>query len=217
MRGHLIKDLKLLKNQRKFYLIVLLLAVLMLMSGSKGYGNFVTSYMTFLMSVYSFTTFSYDEYDNGMSFLMTLPASRRAYVQAKYLISGLTIFGGWLTAVILRFAFVSTRFSLEEWMEDAGADPIYLLIAWIFIACSIPCLIKFGVEKGRTGAMLVIAVVIVATYLLSKTGIGKPYVQLLGELLQDGRFFMGILTVACILIVGSSYLCSLKFIEEKEF
>ena len=62
MKGLLIKDWKLLKQQGRFYLIVLLLAVMMLISGSKSYASFVTSYMTFLVAVFSFTTFSLDEY-----------------------------------------------------------------------------------------------------------------------------------------------------------
>lgn len=217
MRGYLIKDCKILKSQRKFLLIVILLAVMMLLSGSRGYGSFVTSYMTFLMSVFSFTTFSFDEYDNGMSFLMTLPASRRTYVQEKYLLSGLTIFGGWLIAVVLRFGFVVTRFSLEEWMEDASADPTYLLLAWIFIACSIPCLLKFGVERGRTGAMLVVAALLIGVYLLSKTGWGASSLQFLAQVSENPAAFVGTLAVICMFIVGISYLCSLKIIETKEY
>ena len=54
MKGLLIKDWKLLKQQGRFYLIVLLLAVMMLISGSKSYASFVTSYMTFLVAVGNF-------------------------------------------------------------------------------------------------------------------------------------------------------------------
>ncbi len=46
MKGLLIKDWKLLKQQGRFYLIVLLLAVMMLISGSKSYASFVTSVMS---------------------------------------------------------------------------------------------------------------------------------------------------------------------------
>lgn len=218
MKGLLIKDWKLLKQQGKFYLIVLFLAVMMLVSGSKSYASFVTSYMTFLVAVFSFTTFSLDEYDNGMSFLMTLPAGRRTYVKEKYIFSILLLVGGWLMALLLRFAFITFRFSLQDWMEDAPTEPIYLLLALIFVSCSIPCFIKFGVEKGRMGAMIAGAVVLFGAYLLDKAGIARPFFHLLEQSMTSSVWsIVGILLIISLLILVASYLCSLKLIEKKEF
>lgn len=218
MRGLLIKDIKLLKQQGKFYLILFILAVAMILNGSKDYGIFVTSYLTFMVAVLSFTSFTYDEYDNGMAFLMTLPIGRRTYVKEKYLVSGLLIFGGWLTAVLLRLILVSVRFSLDAWLEDAVTEPIYLCCALIFIACSIPCMIKFGVEKGRTGAMLLVAVILIGCYLLEKTGIGTPFFHRLGEFMESSTLYLlGTLAVICIVVITISYLCALKLVEKKEY
>ena len=218
MKGLLIKDWKLLKQQGRFYLIVLLLAVMMLISGSKSYASFVTSYMTFLVAVFSFTTFSLDEYDNCMSFLMTLPAGRRMYVKEKYIFSILLIIGGWLMAVLLRFAFVTFRFSMQDWMEDVPTEPIYLLLALAFVSCSIPCFIKFGVEKGRMGAMVAVAVLLFGVYFLDKIGVGKPFFYLIEQMMVSSVWLIvGILLVISLLILFISYLCSLKLIEKKEF
>ncbi len=218
MKGLLIKDWKLLKQQGRFYLTVLLLAVMMLISGSKSYASFVTSYMTFLVAVFSFTTFSLDEYDNGMSFLMTLPAGRRMYVKEKYIFSILLLISGWLMAVLLRFTFITFRFSMQDWMEDAPTEPIYLLLALIFISCSIPCFIKFGVEKGRMGAMLAVAAILFGFYSLDKIGIARPFFRLLEQMMTSSVWSMvGILLIISLLILLISYLCSLKLIEKKEF
>lgn len=218
MKGLLIKDWKLLKQQGKFYLIVLFLAVMMLVSGSKSYASFVTSYMTFLVAVFSFTTFSLDEYDNGMSFLMTLPAGRRTYVKEKYIFSTLLLVGGWLMALLLRFAFITFRFSLQDWMEDAPTEPIYLLLALIFVSCSIPCFIKFGVEKGRMGAMVAVAALLFGAYLVDKAGIARPFFHLLEQSMTSSVWsIVGILLIISLLTLFLSYLCSLKLIEKKEF
>ena len=46
---------------------------------------FVISYAAILFTILAISTLSYDEYENGMSFLFTLPFSRNTYVVEKYL------------------------------------------------------------------------------------------------------------------------------------
>ena len=85
MSGLLIKDWKLLKRQGRYYGMVLILVCAMIFVGSKSYSSFITSYLTFMISMFAISSFSYDELDNGMAFLMALPSGRKHYVQAKYL------------------------------------------------------------------------------------------------------------------------------------
>lgn len=82
MTGLLIKDLKLLKVQRNFFLMFVAIAVWMqtFMDGV----SFIIGYMTFCGSMAVLNTISYDEYDNGNAFLFSLPISRKGYVLEKY-------------------------------------------------------------------------------------------------------------------------------------
>ena len=106
MKGLLIKDWKLLKNQGRFFLMILAASLIPLFF-SQNYVNFITSYLTFIFSVFVLSTLSYDSYDNGMIFLLSLPVSRRIYVQEKYLFSLLLASGAWLVSLILRVSVFS--------------------------------------------------------------------------------------------------------------
>ena len=88
MRGLLLKDLALMKGQKKFLLLVILIAAVpVLTSGNIG---FLTTYLPFVICFFTISTVSYDEIDNSISFLMTLPVSRKRLCQRK---------------ICLRFAF----------------------------------------------------------------------------------------------------------------
>ena len=92
MKGLLIKDLMLLKNQMRFFIMFSMLCLFMLfINFNPGY---VIGYMTLIFVMFTFTTISYDEFDNGFTFLFTLPVSRKMYVREKYLygiLSGITV------------------------------------------------------------------------------------------------------------------------------
>ena len=82
MKGMLIKDFRLLKNQGKT-LILMLLAVAVFMNLITDVGpSFVVGYITIIFSLFTVSTISYDEFDNCYLFLMTLPVSKigRAHV-----------------------------------------------------------------------------------------------------------------------------------------
>ena len=116
MTGLLLKDWKLFRRQGRYYGFVLILACAMAFIGSKDFSSFITSYMTFMIAIFSFSSFTYDEYEDGMAFLMALPSGRRDYVKAKYVFSLLLITGGWIMAVILRFGFFLIRYSAAEYL-----------------------------------------------------------------------------------------------------
>lgn len=85
MKGLLIKDIKLMKNQKNFFFIMLFVAVAMLFAEFDS--SFVVSYFTMIASMFVLSTISYDEYDNGYAFLFTMPFARKAYVKEKYMFS----------------------------------------------------------------------------------------------------------------------------------
>ena len=81
MKGLLIKDLKLLKGQKNFFVVLIVIAIVLSVSMSSP--SFVIGYMTFIGAVFTLSTISYDEFDNGNAFLFTLPFSRMDYVIEK--------------------------------------------------------------------------------------------------------------------------------------
>ena len=83
MKGLLIKDLKLMKNNGKNLLLVFLIIGTMMGIMTKELYAAV-GYVTFIFTLFTVSTISYDEYDNGYPFLFTLPITRRQYVNEKY-------------------------------------------------------------------------------------------------------------------------------------
>ena len=94
MKGLLIKDFKLMKNQKNFFFIMIFIAAAMLFAEFES--TFVVSYFTMIASMFVLSTISYDEYDNGYAFLFSMPFSRTSYVKEKYIFSILMGGGAWL-------------------------------------------------------------------------------------------------------------------------
>ena len=84
MKGMLIKDFKLLRNMRNSLIIIVLVAVT-----SGAYlqdASFVIPYLAFIGATFASSTLSYDEYDNGYAYLLSMPVTRKGYVTEKYIL-----------------------------------------------------------------------------------------------------------------------------------
>ena len=78
MKGLLIKDLRLMAAQKKFFLSLVLVTVLLVIMAQDT--SFIICYMSFIGAQFSLSTISYDEFDNGNAFLFSLPITRKGYV-----------------------------------------------------------------------------------------------------------------------------------------
>ncbi len=78
MKGLLIKDFQLLKAQKSFFMVLIAVAVGMCLFSYDT--SFITGFLTFAVSLFTISTVSYDEFDNGNAFLFSLPISRTGYV-----------------------------------------------------------------------------------------------------------------------------------------
>ena len=85
MKGLFVKDIELMKQQKQFFILVVVMEVILNLAGS-GSVSFATGYFTIVTAIFAITTISYDEFDNGLAFLMTLPVTRKQYVAEKYLL-----------------------------------------------------------------------------------------------------------------------------------
>ena len=88
MKGLLIKDIKLMKNQKTFFVAMIFVGIMFLITQETPY--FVIAYITTMFSMFTITTLTYDEFENGAAFLFTLPFGRRDYVKEKYLYGMIT-------------------------------------------------------------------------------------------------------------------------------
>lgn len=218
MTGLLIKDWKLLKNQGRYLGIMLMVALAMLFTGSKDYSSFACSYFTWMTAYFTLATVNYDEYDNGMSFLMTLPVSRRIYVKEKYTMCILLTGCAWLIFTGIDMLFFNFTSTSEEMLEMLAMQPIYLFLAFIFISVSLPFFLKYGPEKGRIISLGIIGILALGIFILAKMGIGIHEMKMLDVLSVKQPFMVtGICAAACFGIISISYMIAVKLMEHREF
>ena len=158
MAGLFDKDLRILLQRKQA--IVIFLAIAVILGFSTG-GTFVVGYTTFCILILAVSTISYDEFDNGFSFLMTLPITRQSYVVEKYILCSICGVVAWIFSVVVCICenqYKQVTVGTEDLlMEAAIMLPIVLFIMDIMI----PVQIKYGSEKSRIVLISVMGIVMI--------------------------------------------------------
>ncbi len=221
MKGLLIKDLRLLMNQGKVLILMLVAVAAFLYIAGAANPSFVVSYITIVFSFFTASTISYDEYDNCYLFLMTLPVTRKKYVDEKYLYGFLTTIGAWLVAMAVGtviLAVGSEKIDTAEWI---GGGTVCVMVAWVFLSIMIPIKLKFEGEKARYVNLIMIGAGCFIVFVGTKVLEYMPK-----QILERGiSFFAGLGNGSLLLIsavitaaaAGISYLCSCRIMKKKEF
>lgn len=214
MKGLFVKDIELMKQQKQFFILVVVMGVILNLAGS---GSFATGYFTFVTAIFAITTISYDEFDNGLAFLMTLPVTRKQYVAEKYLLgAGLTAVA-WgiatITGVICK-GVAELQGCLSETIIGSLID---IPLALLMLAVSLPLVIHFGAEKGRYIAMVMWAIIFAVVYALIKTmGLSADAVDAWLNGLNRGMVLAGVVLFTVIVYMGSFWI-GVRLMEKKEF
>lgn len=212
MKGLFVKDIELMKQQKQFFIMVVIMGVILNLAGS-GSVSFAIGYFTFVTAIFAITTISYDEFDNGLAFLMTLPVTRKQYVAEKYLLgAGLTA-AAWgieaITGVICK--------GVAELQGCLSEKIIYIPLALLMLSVSLPLVIHFGAEKGRYIAMVMWAIIIAVVYILIKTmGLSADAVDAWLNGLNRGMVLAGVVLFTVIVYMGSFWI-GVRLMEKKEF
>lgn len=217
MKGLFVKDIELMKQQKQFFILVVVMGVILNLAGGSGSVSFATGYFTIVTAIFAITTISYDEFDNGLAFLMTLPVTRKRYVAEKYLLgAGLTA-AAWgiatITGVICK-GVAELRGCLSETIVGSLID---IPLALLMLAVSLPLVIHFGAEKGRYIAMVMWVIIIAVVYVLIKTmGLSADAVGAWLNGLNRGMVLAGVVLFTVIVYMGS-FGIGVRLMEKKEF
>lgn len=215
MKGMMLKDFYLLKELRKMVILFAAISVMMTIGG--GNEAFVMGYFNVLMLSVAMNSTSYDDYNNGYSFLFTLPVTRKEFVCEKYIFGFLVSFSGWLYTVILTATSLAVRGSLviEEWVLIWLA---FLGMSVLGLAVSLPAAIKYGSDKGRIMMIVFMAAVFVVVIFGGKLakGMNIDLNYWLYRLLE-GRLLPILFAAALALALLISYNSSVRIMEKKEF
>ena len=217
MKGLLIKDFRLMKGQKNFFFVIVVISV-----GMAAFSedlSFMMSFLPFVLSLFTLSTISYDEFDNGNAFLFTLPVSRAGYTIEKYCLALLLGGGAWVLSVLLAMGAVilCETASLSETVMMA----VMMLPPLIVIqAVMIPFQLKFGGEKGRIaliGVFGLLSVIGIAAVKAARM-FGIDIEDMLGILpaVSMGTIVAALMVIAVILLLISVKI-SISIMKGKEF
>ncbi len=220
MKALFIKDWKLLKNQGKMFgAVFVFYGLLAVMDNSMGQS--ILGFFPFLFGFFTISTISYDEYQHGMTYLMTLPIKRKTYVTEKYLFAMTLTGAGSLLIFILELLYsviMYRRMTEVDMWEILSSTCFMIPVVILFFALALPLNLKFGSEKGRT----LFSGMMFGFFLGGIVGVKKLKRAFLPEQILTLLQVKGLLLVtAGILIYVSalviSYRISVRIIEKREF
>lgn len=212
MRGLIQKDLCLLLQRSRALFVLIGIGVLM---GFSTDGSFVIGFLAMIGVILTVGTISYDEFDNGYPFLMTLPITKKTYVTGKYLFCMLGGLSGWCISVIIYICCTLIRgnvFGASDLLETAAFIPVFGLLT----AVMLPMQLKYGAEKSR---------LVIVAFGGGAWAIGFCVMRLLPADVKlpaflsepDDMAVLIFLFAACAAVFAVSYLISLRIMEKKEY
>ena len=218
MKGLLIKDIKLMLGQKKFFLVVVGMGIFFMISNENPVSG--VSYITMLLSIFTLSTISYDEFDNGMAFLMTLPIERKTYALEKYVFAGLVSLSSAVVTSLLAFIYDMVAKVFVDMTEVIGVACVIVLISLLMLSITIPLQIKFGSEKGRFAMILAMGMIFGAVYVLAQgmSGSGTDLSGVIAFLtsLEPWQIVAGAVLVTVIVLIISYSIC-VRIINKKEY
>ena len=218
MKGLIIKDLCLLKNQLNFFYIICIVGIMMAFTNMNLL--FIMNYITIIFTMFTLTTISYEELDNGRAFLFTLPITRKGYVIEKYVLGILIAAVAWMVSGGIVLVFTVLRHPGTDITESVISMIFYLIIAIVFLDFTLPVQLKFGVDKSRIAIIGVVGAVFLVVFAVVKLlgMMGIDLVLIIDSLPSAGLAGVALYAgIGCILLTVVSYLASLKIIEKKQY
>lgn len=217
MKGLLVKDFKLIKLQKNFFIVIIAIAIGLAVIYDSP--TFMLGYLTFIVSMFTLSTITYDEFDNGNAFLFTLPISRKSYVVEKYGFSFLVGTGSWLLAVLLTVAFSLIKGTVPI-LEVVMAAIMIFSVMLIIYAVMIPFQLKFGGEKGRIAMVGAVGLLFIIGFVVVKIAeiFGIDLLNIINTLptLNMGILVASTVVIAVIIFVVSMRI-SISIMNKKEF
>ena len=217
MKGLLIKDFKLMLMQKNFFIIIIVVACLISISSQDP--TFMIGFITLILSLFTVSTISYDEFDNGYPFLLTLPFSRKTYVLEKYVYGLILGTGAWIVSVIIcsLMLIVQGKPVTSDMLIGAFVIlPMFLVIESLMI----PVHLRFGGEKGRYALIACAGVLVVIGFVVMKI-VEIFHIDVLPLILAIDALgpvmFMVILLMIGFLVMLVSLKVSLSIMNKKEF
>lgn len=218
IKGLIIKDLSQLKSYKRTLIIFIAIFVLtgIAQENTKGIGNMLVIMLTLGFGMFSIASFNYDEQAKADRYILTFPLTKKEIVISKYiLVIGSTIIGA-IVGTIISFAilFIINKEipNIQELIAIALGG---ILGLGIVEGIQIPCIYKWGAEKGRIQLFIVVAAV--ALFVTGIFYIGKDIQLSMNSILNIINSLLPIILIlATAIIYYISYRIAYKIYSKKE-
>lgn len=217
MKGLLVKDLLTFLQRKRMLAIMLILSVYL---GFTMDLSFMIGYIVMFGVLFALSTLSYDEYDNSIQFIMTLPSTRKQFAVEKHVFCWLIGIACWILGVVIEVPLIIYKTHQFVFAENVGIFCSVLPIIFLMPSLVMPFQLKYGVEKSRIvlflGAGFFFAAIVSFRALIDKVDF-TPIGMILDFL--DTHLALSVVTgVAVIaLLTVASLLWSIRIVEKMEF
>ncbi len=213
MKGLLTKDIRLITSRKQTFLIFI---VIMLIMGASMDAVFLSGYGTMLLGIFAIGTLSYDDFDNCMPFLLTLPITKKDYVKEKYLFVEAAVVIGWICSIIISCGIAIIRGQMSPLISEPAELYSQLPLFMAIFGAMLPIEIKFGTERSRTILVVLAGLVFAVGMLFGKMMKGAPtFAQKLDQV--SGPVMAVTFTIVGLAIMAAGYAWSLRIMKEKEY
>lgn len=217
MKGLIIKDFQLFFSNKRILYIVFAIALFSAMIGDGITLTYISSFVAVMLQVSALATISYDNYQHGNTFLMTLPLRRKDYVIEKYIFCSIIAFVGIIFSLILGLL---VKMKTNNMKIEIAVGIIIALVFLIYSFIAIPLELKFGNEVGRTIPFIIGAVIFLIAKILIQINdsLFDSIMNWLNKLenISDITALM-IAIVAFVIALAITIPISIKIINKKEF
>ena len=222
MKGLMIKDGRLMITQGKILLgIAAFMLVISYLQGD-DFPQFAASYSIIMMTIFTISTVSYDEYDNGIKYLLVLPVERRTYVREKYLFGMLMACIAWVICSLTGIAGAIIR-NVDGLGEYLISSLSVVFMAVLLLGIFLPVVFYFGAEKGRGiySGMLARVFLAVIAYFKLKWNVmlmeNAEFQQILAIVSSKPLLFAAVGVILYLGILAVAYRYAVKIMEHREF
>lgn len=216
MKGLIIKDLCVIKNQMRSLLLILVFFVFISIINKDA--TFILFLVPFYMIMILITTFSYDEFNKWECYCNSLPLSRKEIVKAKYLLFN-------ATSLIVLVLGILASIIVPNFIENITFESIYASIIGVafgiclVISLLIPFYYKFGSNKGRIMLFLTITILALIIGIITSLDIFNN-VELMNMINSLNNLSIGMFTllliIVTVIIMTISYYISVRIYNNKE-
>ena len=218
--GLITKDLLQLKSYRKTLIIFILIFVFtgIAQETTKGVGVMIAVMLTLGFGMFGMATFNYDEQSKTDRYILTFPLTKKEIVISKYiLIISSTIIGaivGIIVSFLIVFIIDKQIPNLYDYINVALGG---ILGVGLIEAIQIPCVYKWGAEKGRIQMFIVAAIIILLIGGIFLVGENANINLSISDILSTIiNFLPVILILATLIIYYISYKVSYRIYKNKE-